>query len=95
MAAARSQITANNTSRQIIASNMKAGGDSANSGTARPAQTQRRAVVNPTTAKPIQYNVAISRNMLALPGASGSISRHRMLINGDCQSPKLDACMYW
>jgi hypothetical protein len=35
-----------------------------------------------------QYNVAIRRKMLPDPGEIGSIKRQRMVISGDCQSPK-------
>ena len=68
---------------------MKAGGASASSGTSSPAPTERRATVSASSPKPSQYKVVIRRNMLAAPGASGSMRRQTMLISGDCQSPKL------
>jgi hypothetical protein len=90
--AATSQMTANRTSRQIMPTRKNAGGVSARNTVARPSQSERRAAMSASVPKPSQYSVAVSRNMLSAPGATGSTSRHSAAMAGDCQSPK---CQAW
>ena len=54
IAAASSQATANNTSRQIMPTNTNAGGVSAMSGVASASHAERRAAVSASRPKPAQ-----------------------------------------
>ena len=71
----------------MIPTKTKAGGSSANSGSNSASRVPRRASANASRPKASQYEVAISRNMLAAPGATGSIMPHSTVMTGDCQSP--------
>ncbi len=83
---------ANKTSRQMMPTKTKAGGDSA-SNRKSASQEERRATVNATTAKVSQYSVTVSSRKLPGPGAIGSTSDHSTIITGDCQSPNVPLAM--
>ncbi len=87
MADAVSHVTANRTSRQSMPTKTNAGGMKARPGDKTANHPERDASASPTTANPIQYSAAMRRNMLAGPGASGSIQAQSTVITGDCQSP--------
>jgi hypothetical protein len=71
----------------MIPAKTKAGGSSAAGGSNTASREPRSASANASTPKASQYDAAISRNMLAAPGATGSITPHSTVMTGDCQSP--------
>src|SRR5689334_14004141 len=87
MPAAISQQLEDGTSRQMVPTKTNAGGISARAGSSSALRRPRTASANDGRAKPSQYDVAISRNMLPELGAIGSITPHSQVMTGDCQSP--------
>jgi len=85
--AAISQQLEDSTSRHMVPTNTNAGGINARKGGSSAHRSPRTARANDGSAKPSQYVVAISRNMLADPGAIGSMRPHSHVMTGDCQSP--------
>ena len=84
-------MTPNRTSRHTIPTKKNAGGTSATNGVASASQAERRPARKASMPKAGQYRLAVSRNILAEPGAIGSMSRQSTAIAGDCQSPNRQA----